>query len=84
MSRVLLNFQNGKEEQAFTCIQQPHAFLGSIFNHSLPASLTLYSTDTQQQMAFEDIVEKEEIARNEQLLLFPIMFSTQTGNSVPI
>ena len=30
----------------------------------------------QQQTAFENIVEKGEIARNEQFLLFPTMFST--------
>ena len=37
--------------------------------------LTLYSIDTllthQQQTAFENIVGKEEIAHNEQFLLFP-------------
>ena len=31
----------------------------------------------QQQTAFENTVGKGEIARNEQFLLFPTMFSTQ-------
>ena len=34
----------------------------------------------QQQRAFENIVGKEEIARNEQFLPFPTMFSTQSDN----
>ena len=33
--------------------------------------LTIYSIDTQQQTAFENIVGKGEIARNKQFLLFP-------------
>ena len=37
----------------------------------------------QQQTAFDNIVEKGEIARDEQLLLFPTMFSTQ-DNCIPI
>ena len=43
---------------------------------SLRGSLTLYSIDThfQQQTAFENIVGKEEIARNEHFLLFPQCF----------
>ena len=38
--------------------------------------LTFYSKDThfQQQTAFENIVGKEEIAHNEQFLLFPQCF----------
>ena len=36
--------------------------------------LTLYCTDTQQQTAYENIVGKEKIARNEQFLLFPLCF----------
>ena len=47
--------------------------LGEIFH-----SLTLHSTDTHfdalTKTAFENIVEKEEIARNEQFLLFPQCF----------
>ena len=35
----------------------------------------------QQQTAFENIVGKEEIARNEQ---FPTMFSIQSENFIPI
>ena len=45
--------------------------------------LTLYSIlilTHQQQKAFEHIVGKEEIACNEQFLLFPKMFSTQSDN----
>ena len=48
-------------------------------------SLTLYSIDThQQQTVFENIVGKEEIARYEQFLLFPTMFSTQSENCIHI
>ena len=47
-----------------------HGFLNNV--------LTLYSIDThfahQQQTAFENIVGKEEIARDEQFLLFPQCF----------
>ena len=47
----------------------------STLNHTIPCLLIIYSTDThfehQQQTAFENIVGKEEIARNEQFLLFP-------------
>ena len=52
----------------------------SVPSESLPSSnsLTLYSIDTnlthQQQTAVENIVAKEEIARNEQFLLFPQCF----------
>ena len=44
----------------------------------------------QQQTAFqnivgkENIVRQEEFARKEQFLLFPTMFSTQSGNCIPI
>ena len=38
----------------------------------------------QQQKAFENIVGKEEIARNEQFLLFPQFFFTQSENCFPI
>ena len=38
----------------------------------------------QQQTAFENIVRKEEIARNKQFFSFPTMFSTQTENCVSI
>ena len=38
----------------------------------------------QQQTAFENIVGKGEIAHNEQFLLFPTMFSTQSDNCIPI
>ena len=38
----------------------------------------------QQQTAFEKIVGKEEIARHEQFLLFPTMFSTQSEKCIPI
>ena len=34
----------------------------------------------QQQAAFENIVEKGEIARNKQFLFFPTMFLTQSDN----
>ena len=37
----------------------------------------------QQQTAFENIVGKGEIARNEQFLLFLQFFSTQTENLSP-
>ena len=37
-----------------------------------------------QQTAFENIVGKREIARDEQFLLFPTMFSTQSDNCIPI
>ena len=50
-------------------------------------TLTLYSIDTHfdaSTTAFENIVGKEEIARNEQFLLFPTMFSTQSDNCIPI
>ena len=46
--------------------------------------LTLYWTDThQQQTAFENIVGKEEIARNEQFLLFPQCFLLNQKNCIP-
>ena len=38
----------------------------------------------QQLTTFENIVGKEEIARNEQFLLSPTMFSTQSDNCIPI
>ena len=38
----------------------------------------------QLQAAFENIVGKEENARNEQFLLFPTMFSIQSENCIPI
>ena len=38
----------------------------------------------QQQTAFKNIVGKEEIAHNEQFLLFPQCFSTQSENHIPI
>ena len=37
----------------------------------------------QQQTVFENIVGKEEIARKEQFLLFPKMFSTRSDNCTP-
>ena len=37
----------------------------------------------QQQTAFENIVGKEEIARNEQFFPFPTMFSTQSESCIP-
>ena len=37
----------------------------------------------QEQTAFENIMEKEEIARNEQFLLFPQYLSTQSANCTP-
>ena len=37
----------------------------------------------QQQTAFENIVGKEEIARNEQFLLFPQCFFTESDNCIP-
>ena len=37
----------------------------------------------QQQTAFENIVGKDEIVRNEQFLLFPTMFSSQSDNCTP-
>ena len=37
----------------------------------------------QQQTAFENIVGKEEIARNEQFSSFPTMFSSQSENCIP-
>ena len=51
------------------------------------SSLILYSIDTHfnaSTTAFENIVGNGEIARNEQFLLFSTMFSTQSGNSIPI
>ena len=38
----------------------------------------------QQHTPFENIVGKEEIAHNEQFLLFPTMFSSQSENCIPI
>ena len=38
----------------------------------------------QQQTAFENIVGKEEFACNEQFLLFPQCFSTQSENCFPL
>ena len=38
----------------------------------------------QQQTAFENIVGKEEIPRNEQFSPFPTMFSTHSDNCIPI
>ena len=53
----------------------------------LENQFTFYSIDIilthQQQTAFENIVGKEEIAHDEQFLLFP-MFSTQSENCIPI
>ena len=50
--------------------------------------LTLYSIDTHFDASttdsYENIVGKEEIARNEQFLLFPTMFSTQSDNCILI
>ena len=50
--------------------------------------LSLYSIDThltyQQQTAFENIVGKGEIARYEEFLLFPKMFSTNSDNCFTI
>ena len=37
----------------------------------------------QQQTAFENIVGKEEIARNEQFLLFPQYFLAQSDSCTP-
>ena len=52
--------------------------MGSFQQTCISDILTLYSIDTymntQQQTAFENIVGKEEIARNEQFLLFPQCF----------
>ena len=45
---------------------------------------TLYSTDTQQQTAFENIVVKEEIACNEQFLLFPQCFLLNKKTVYPL
>ena len=48
--------------------------------------LTLYSKETlthQQQTAFEKIVGKEEIARNEQFLLFPQFFLLNQKTASP-
>ena len=46
-----------------------------LMEKSLKRVLTLYSIDTHlQQTAFENIVGKAEIARNEQFLLFPQCF----------
>ena len=39
--------------------------------------------DSSTMTAFENIVGKGEIARNEQFLLFP-QFSTQSDNCIPI
>ena len=38
----------------------------------------------QQQTAFENIVGKGEIARKEEFLFFPTMFSTQSENCILI
>ena len=38
----------------------------------------------QQHTPFENTVEKEEIAHNEQFLLFPQCFSTQSENCIPL
>ena len=38
----------------------------------------------QQQTAFENIVGKEETARNEQISSFPTMFSNQSENYITI
>ena len=47
-------------------------------NHSV-----LFCLTHQQQTAFENIVGKEEIARNKQFLLLQ-KFSTQSENCIPI
>ena len=51
------------------------------------SNLTLYSIDTHFNAStdsFENIEGKEEIARNEQFLLFPQCFFTQSENCIPI
>ena len=38
----------------------------------------------QQKKALENIMEKEEIARKEQIILFPQCFFSQSDNCIPI
>ena len=50
--------------------------------------LSCYSIDTHFESSttatIENIVRKGEIAHDEQFLLFPTMFSTQSDNYIPI
>ena len=61
-----------KQHIQYTCILITFYFIDTHFNTH------------QQQTAFENIVGKEEIARNEQFLLFPQCFLLNQKNVSPI
>ena len=64
---------------------RPCQIYGSVFTaiNLYHSNLTVYSIH-QKQTAFENIVGKGEIARDEQFLLFLTKFSNQADNCIPI